>query len=339
MRDVALVPERVVLERGGGVAAKQAREPDDLLAADRVSLVGHRRRALLPLAERLFDLADLGLLKSANLERELLERRTNDGEHRDQLGVAIALDHLRRDRRRRQTQRSTDVALDRRRQVRERADRARQLADGDDLARAPETHDVSSELGVPQRELETEGHRLGMHAVRASDHRRASMLQRPGVNGLHQPIEIGEEQVARLAHLDRLRGVDDVGGGQAEVQPARRGADMLGHGGRERDDVVLGDFFDLLDARDVEGAAFADVARRIGRDDSRPRHGLGCGHFDLQPGLVLPLVAPDATHFRMRITPDHLSEITLVDDPHHETPRLTKRATEAPIVPAVSPGR
>ena len=75
MRDVALVPERVVLERGAGIAAKQPRQPDDLLAADRVSLVRHRRRALLPLGERLLDLADLGLLQSANLERELLERR------------------------------------------------------------------------------------------------------------------------------------------------------------------------------------------------------------------------------------------------------------------------
>ena len=61
-----------------------------------------------------------------------------------------------------------------------------------------------------------------------------------------------EDQVARLAHLQGLRGVDDVGRRHAEVQPARRGADVLGHGGREGDDVVLGDLFDFLDARDVE---------------------------------------------------------------------------------------
>ena len=75
MRDVALVPERVVLERRDRIAAQQPRQPDDLLAADRVALVRHRRRALLALGERLLDLADLGLLKAANLERELLERR------------------------------------------------------------------------------------------------------------------------------------------------------------------------------------------------------------------------------------------------------------------------
>ena len=75
VRDVALVPERDVLERGHRVAAQQPRQADDLLAADRVALVRHRRRALLALAERLLDLADLGLLQAADLERELLERR------------------------------------------------------------------------------------------------------------------------------------------------------------------------------------------------------------------------------------------------------------------------
>ena len=60
---------------GHGVAAQQPRQADDLLAADRVALVRHRRRALLPLAERLLDFADLRLLQAADLERELLERR------------------------------------------------------------------------------------------------------------------------------------------------------------------------------------------------------------------------------------------------------------------------
>ena len=50
------------------------------------------------------------------------------------------------------------------------------------------------------------------------------------------------------------RRVDDVGRGQAEVQPARRGPDLLGHGGRERDHVVLRRLLDLVDARDVEAA-------------------------------------------------------------------------------------
>ena len=113
-----------------------ARQADDLLAADRVALVRHRRRALLPLGERLLDLADFGLLQAANLERELLERRGRDRQRRQQLGVPIALNDLRRDRRRLEPETPADIGFDRRRQVRERADRARQLADADRRARA-----------------------------------------------------------------------------------------------------------------------------------------------------------------------------------------------------------
>ena len=119
-------------KRGRRVAAQQTSQADDLLAADRVPLVRHGRRALLTLGERLLDFADLGLLKPADLERELLERRGRDGQRRHQLGVPVALNDLRRDGRRLETERPAGVGLDGRWQMRERADRSRQLADGDD---------------------------------------------------------------------------------------------------------------------------------------------------------------------------------------------------------------
>ena len=128
----------------------QPRQADDLLAADRVALVRHRRRALLALGERLLHLADLGLLQAANLERELLERGRRDRQRRQQLGVAIALNHLRRDRRRLEAEPAADVGLDRRRQVRERADRARQLADADTVARARRTRSMSRPISAYQ---------------------------------------------------------------------------------------------------------------------------------------------------------------------------------------------
>src|SRR6185503_6914075 len=97
VRDVALVPEGDVFDRRQGVAAQQAGEPGDLFRSDRVALVRHRRRALLAFAERLLDLADLGFLQTADLDRELLERGAGDGERGEQLRVAIALDDLGRD--------------------------------------------------------------------------------------------------------------------------------------------------------------------------------------------------------------------------------------------------
>ena len=45
--DVALVPERLVLERGARVATEQSGQPGDPFGQDRIALVGHRRRALL----------------------------------------------------------------------------------------------------------------------------------------------------------------------------------------------------------------------------------------------------------------------------------------------------
>ena len=43
-----------------------------------------------------------------------------------------------------------------------------------------------AELGVPQRELQPERHRLGVHAVRAADHRRAPMLLGARADGVAQ---------------------------------------------------------------------------------------------------------------------------------------------------------
>ena len=121
--------------------------------------------------------------------------------------------------------------------------------------------DVPLVLRVPERELQAERDRLGVDAVRPADHRRVAVLLGPRADGVAQRRQPVEDEVARLAHLERLRRVDDVRRGQAEVEPAGLLADVLGHGGREGDDVVPGLRLDLLDARDVEGAALADRAR------------------------------------------------------------------------------
>ena len=111
--------------------------------------------------------------------------------------------------------------FDRRIEVREHADRAGDLADGNDLARARDAHAIARDFRVPERQLHAERHRLGMHAVRAADHRRAAMLERARADGRGKRIEVRQNQIAGLAQLQRLRRVDDVRRRQAEVQPAR----------------------------------------------------------------------------------------------------------------------
>ena len=168
MRDVALVPERDVLERGVRVGAQQARKPRNLLATNRIALVRHRRRALLALAERLLHFADLGFLQSANLEREFLERRAGDGDGRQQLGVTIPLNHLRGHRRRLQSKPPADGGLDRRdRGGRTCRPRQKSFQPRRSLARA-EPVVVALQLRVPERKLQAERHRLGVDAVGAA---------------------------------------------------------------------------------------------------------------------------------------------------------------------------
>src|SRR5256885_2089927 len=76
--DVALMPQRHVLEGGQRIAPHEAGQAGDLLAADRVPLVRHGRAALLLLAERLLGLAHLGLLQRADLGGERLQAGGED---------------------------------------------------------------------------------------------------------------------------------------------------------------------------------------------------------------------------------------------------------------------
>ena len=189
-----------------------------------------------------------------------------------------------------------DARFDGRVEVREGPHRAGDLADRDDVARAQHAIEIALQLRVPERELEAERHRLGVDAVGAPDHRRPAVFGGPDADRVHQPRDALDDEAAGLAHLERLGGVDDIGRGQAEVQPARRRTDMLGDGGRERDHVVLRGLLDLFDARDVEGRLGAKLARRIGRHEPRVGHRVGGRELDLEPGLVATLLAPDRAH-------------------------------------------
>src|SRR5271163_1137776 len=94
MRDVALVPESNIFVGCLSVGADDSGESADLFAGDRVALVGHRRRAFLLFGEELFGLAHFGPLEMAYFGGDLVERRGDDRQGRDVVGVTVALDHL-----------------------------------------------------------------------------------------------------------------------------------------------------------------------------------------------------------------------------------------------------
>ena len=118
------------------VAAQHARQPAELLALHRVALVRHRARALLlPARNGSSTSRDLGALQVADLERERLDARADRRARVQQLGVTVAREHLGRGHRR-EPERRAHVLLDARIDVGVGADRARELADRDRVARA-----------------------------------------------------------------------------------------------------------------------------------------------------------------------------------------------------------
>ena len=100
-----------------------------------------------------------------------------------ELRVPIALNDLRGKRRRLQAELLADRSLDRRIEVRVRADRAAQLADAHARRRLLEPFQGAAEFVIHQRQLQSEGDRLGMDAVAAADHRRHLELPRPVRDG------------------------------------------------------------------------------------------------------------------------------------------------------------
>ena len=175
-------------------------------------------------------------ISSANFSSDA----ARDRQRRHQLGVPVALDDLRRDRRRLEAEPRADRRFDRRIEMREGADRAGDLADRDRLAGAADALDVALQLArttAPASGRTSSARRARRACGRSSAC--AGALRRGVRTTAQQRGESCEDQVARLAHLQRLRGVDDVGGGQAEVQPAAARADVLGDVGREGDQVVL----------------------------------------------------------------------------------------------------
>ena len=131
LRDVAFVPGLHALELRLREAAQQTGEPGQPLAPPRVALVRHRRRPLLgALLERLLGFAHLRAREMPDLDREAFDRRTDEREERDVLGVTVAVGDLRRCGLGLQSERVQHVLLDGRRDARVAPDRSGHRPDG-----------------------------------------------------------------------------------------------------------------------------------------------------------------------------------------------------------------
>ena len=120
-----------------------------------------------------------------------------------------------------------------------------------------------------------------------------------------QPLEPFEQQVARVAQLQRETGVQHVRGGEPEVDPAARRSHRPGDDLHERGHVVLGDALDLGDALGVERRLRPDLARIGVGDHAEPGQRLGDEDLDLEPVPEPRLVGPDGAHLREDVPLDH----------------------------------
>src|SRR5262245_47140103 len=125
MRDVAFVPESDIFKTCLSISANDASQPAELFTGDGVALVRHSRRTFLPFGEWFLRFAHFGALQVTNFERDLLYGSRDNGERGKIFGVAVTLNHLRRNRREMQTKSGADALFNFRVEVRERADRAR----------------------------------------------------------------------------------------------------------------------------------------------------------------------------------------------------------------------
>ena len=98
-------------------------------------LCGIAEEPFWPGEKILLRLQHLGALQVADLDRQPLDRRGDDAERGEEHGVAVARDHLRRDRLGREAELRGDMLLDARIDVGEGADRAGDGAGGDLVAR------------------------------------------------------------------------------------------------------------------------------------------------------------------------------------------------------------
>ena len=223
--------------------------------------------------------------------------------------MAVARDDLGGDGLRRQPERARDMRLDARIDIGEGADGAGDGAGRDLVARAFQPRRARAELGIGEGQLQPEGGRLGMDAVRAADGRRELVLEGAALQRrLSSASTSASRRSAARVELHAEAGVEHVGGGQPQVNEARLRADDLGKVRQEGDDVVLDLALDGVDARHVEtgvAALLPDLGRGFLGSQAELGHGVERMRLDLEPDAELRFGRPDVGHLRAAVARNH----------------------------------
>src|SRR5213079_1088997 len=302
MRNIALVPERNVLESGLRVRAHHAGKSTDLLASNWIPLVRHRRRAFLFFAEIFFYFADFGTLKMANFRGDFVERAGYHGKSSEISRMAVALNNLRRNCGSFQSQARADFFFQLRAEVGKGADRPGELSYTHVLRCVLKTRNIALGLGVPVGQLDSESNRFGMDTVGASNHWCVSELPGAVFQDLGELLKTRGDDFRSLTNEQSLSGIDHVIGGQSVMEPARFRAHDLSDSRRKSDNIMAHFGFDLIDPLQPEVRPLANSFGSLFRHHASFGQSVRGGDLNRQPGAKAVLIAPNAAYLRAGIT-------------------------------------
>ena len=302
------MPQCDVFHRWRHRHAHQPGQAGEVFCQHRIALVRHRRRALLALGEILFGFQNLGALQMADFGGDALDRGGDDAKRGEIHRMAVARDDLGRDRFGGQAHGLGDMLFNARINVGEGADRARDGAGGDFRARIDQASTAAVEFRIGFRHFQTEGHRLGVDAVRAADGDGVLVLIGATLDGGQKCVDRLKQDIGRLGELDGETGIENVRRRHPLMDETGLVAHMLGQIGEKRDDVMLGFALDLVDAVDVEGhgtTLFPDGLCGLLGDDAEVGEGVAGMGLDLEPDAKLCFGRPDRDHFRAGVARYH----------------------------------
>ena len=96
------------------------------------------------------------------------------------------------------------------------------------------------------------------------------------------------------------------------MNKARRLANRFGQIGREGDYVMIGSFFNFVDARDGEFCPGFYLFNCFGWNRAHLRVHFAHSQLDVEPFLEFGLLRPERTHFRKCVAFDHIGTTTFV---------------------------
>src|SRR5438445_12446409 len=112
MTDIALMPERDVLQRHNSIAANYTGQAAQPLTGNGIALVWHRRTAFLPFAKKFFNFQHFSPLEMTEFVRPTIAAGSDHGQRGHKFRVTVTLHDLGRNRRGFQSELLVSSSLD-----------------------------------------------------------------------------------------------------------------------------------------------------------------------------------------------------------------------------------